>query len=263
MPFLLSISFSSNDYVGHVFGPDSWEAWDELARLDRELARLLDALDASIGRGAYTVLLSADHGVSPLPEEDPASFEYCRNPGADPYERVCRDAHRVHPDTLAASLEAALDRRLGRGDYVLGIADPWVRLAPSVSSLPEARRDAIVRALVEEARRVPGIDDAVDARVLPACPEGPPRTLEALVCRSLAAGAGEVYLVPARGTFFDSTYVPGKGGGHGSSWLYDRAVPLVVAPANGSSIDLGSLTRQPILDVGAVYHRLALQALGL
>ena len=65
----LGISFSSVDYVGHAFGPRSWEIQDELARLDQDLAAFFAHLDKSIGRGNYLVALSAYHGVTPIPEE--------------------------------------------------------------------------------------------------------------------------------------------------------------------------------------------------
>ncbi len=66
-PDLLLLSFSSTDYVGHAFGPDSWEVADTFLRLDRQLARLLHLLDQRVGKGAYVFCLSADHGVAPIP----------------------------------------------------------------------------------------------------------------------------------------------------------------------------------------------------
>ena len=65
----LSVSFSSVDYVGHTFGPRSWEVQDELARLDRDLAEFFAHLDKTVGRGKYVVAFSSDHGVAPVPED--------------------------------------------------------------------------------------------------------------------------------------------------------------------------------------------------
>ncbi len=65
---LLTISFSSTDYIGHAFGPNSVETEDGMLRLDKDLGALLDYLDAKIGKGQYTVFLSADHGVAHTPE---------------------------------------------------------------------------------------------------------------------------------------------------------------------------------------------------
>lgn len=60
----LAVSFSSPDYIGHAFGPNSWEQLDDYARLDETLGKLLDFLDANVGKGQYTVFLTADHGVA-------------------------------------------------------------------------------------------------------------------------------------------------------------------------------------------------------
>ena len=60
----LAVSFSSTDYVGHAFGPNSIEAEDTYLRLDRNLADLLAALDAKVGKGQYLVFLTADHGAA-------------------------------------------------------------------------------------------------------------------------------------------------------------------------------------------------------
>ena len=64
----LAISFSSPDYIGHSFGPNSIEAEDGFLRLDKELGSLLDFLDSKVGKNQYTVFLSADHGVVQIPE---------------------------------------------------------------------------------------------------------------------------------------------------------------------------------------------------
>jgi predicted AlkP superfamily pyrophosphatase or phosphodiesterase len=64
VPDLLAISYSSPDAVGHTFGPLSKEENDLYLRLDLEIARLLKALDQTVGKGNYTIFLTADHGAS-------------------------------------------------------------------------------------------------------------------------------------------------------------------------------------------------------
>ncbi|MGQ0737769.1 MAG: alkaline phosphatase PafA [Bacteroidota bacterium] len=64
----LAISFSSPDYIGHSFGPNSIESEDGFLRLDKELGSFFDFLDLKVGKGQYTVFLSADHGVAHIPE---------------------------------------------------------------------------------------------------------------------------------------------------------------------------------------------------
>ena len=65
---LLCLSFSSNDTVGHCYGPDSQEVLDITLRTDVMVKELLDFLDREVGKGNYAVAVSADHGVCPIPE---------------------------------------------------------------------------------------------------------------------------------------------------------------------------------------------------
>jgi predicted AlkP superfamily pyrophosphatase or phosphodiesterase len=64
---LLAISFSSPDYIGHAYGPNSVEAEDGFLRLDKDLGDLLNFLDEKIGKGQYLLFLSADHGAANSP----------------------------------------------------------------------------------------------------------------------------------------------------------------------------------------------------
>jgi predicted AlkP superfamily pyrophosphatase or phosphodiesterase len=65
---VLSISFSANDYVGHRFGLNSQEVMDITLRVDRQIAALLDFVDARIGLENTIIAFTADHGASPVPE---------------------------------------------------------------------------------------------------------------------------------------------------------------------------------------------------
>lgn len=64
----LAVSYSSPDYIGHGFGPNSIESEDGFLRLDKELGNLLEFLDSKVGKNQYLVFLSADHGVVQVPE---------------------------------------------------------------------------------------------------------------------------------------------------------------------------------------------------
>lgn len=59
---ILAINLASTDYAGHKFGPNSIEVEDVYLRLDQDLAQFLSYLDSKVGKGQYTVFLSADHG---------------------------------------------------------------------------------------------------------------------------------------------------------------------------------------------------------
>lgn len=58
----LAVNLASTDYAGHKFGPNSIEVQDVYLRLDRDLAEFFKYLDDKVGKGEYTVFLSADHG---------------------------------------------------------------------------------------------------------------------------------------------------------------------------------------------------------
>jgi predicted AlkP superfamily pyrophosphatase or phosphodiesterase len=60
----LTVSFSSTDYVGHQFGVNAVETEDTYLRLDRDFATFFTYLDAKVGKGNYTVFLTADHGAA-------------------------------------------------------------------------------------------------------------------------------------------------------------------------------------------------------
>lgn len=93
---LLNISLSSTDAVGHAFGPDSREMHDQVLRVDRWLGRFLDSLSRLVPGDSIVFALSADHGVTPFPEDLLARHQ----PGG-----------RVGLKALVAGLNAAYDRR--------------------------------------------------------------------------------------------------------------------------------------------------------
>src|ERR1700691_4777510 len=65
---LLAISLSANDILGHQVGPDSPEMAAMALALDRELADFFNFLGHQVGLANTWIALSADHGVSALPD---------------------------------------------------------------------------------------------------------------------------------------------------------------------------------------------------
>jgi predicted AlkP superfamily pyrophosphatase or phosphodiesterase len=100
---LLAVSYSSNDYVGHRDGPDSPEVRDMAIRVDKLLGELIRAAEAEAGVGRVLVVLTADHGVSPVPEEN----EKRKMPGGRTNAAQQRDA-----------VEKALSAKFGDGHWI-------------------------------------------------------------------------------------------------------------------------------------------------
>lgn len=245
-PMLLAISLSSNDYIGHLFGPDSWEAWDQLRRLDASLGRFFRDLDARLGADGWSAVLSGDHGITQLPEvvRRDGARPWCREGQRDPWERGCTPASRLDPDALGPELQAAAVTAIGPGSWVSGVADPYVYLSAEADALPPPRRRALRDAITRQLRLHPEVERIVDADTVPAsCAED--ESVDALICRSIPARSGAALYVQTRaGTFFDAGYVTGFGASHGSPYLFDRTVPLFVrAPGRVPS---GEVREEPV-----------------
>jgi predicted AlkP superfamily pyrophosphatase or phosphodiesterase len=105
---ILAVSFSSNDYVGHAVGPDDPAVRDMAIRTDRLLGKLLDFIDARIGKNQTLVVLTADHGVAPVPEVNAARHM----PGG-----------RLKKEQLWQQISDALVARFGAGQWLAGPAN--------------------------------------------------------------------------------------------------------------------------------------------
>jgi hypothetical protein len=108
-PDFLSVSASATDRVGHPYGPASREQLDNLLRLDRELGDFFDFLDRSVGKGKWTVMLTADHGVLDSPEDLQARGEYGHRLTAA--ERATLDSLRAEADRASDPKAAAVKLR--------------------------------------------------------------------------------------------------------------------------------------------------------
>lgn len=101
----LAISFSSPDYIGHTWGPNSVEQEDDYLRLDKDLAELLKFLDEQVGKENVLVFLTADHAAPEVPSylmdlKVPAGYvdEGKMNAGLKAY------LNQLYGDTLVLSM---------------------------------------------------------------------------------------------------------------------------------------------------------------
>lgn len=138
-PDLLAIGFSQPDKIGHAYGPHSHEIMDSIVRLDRTLAELFRFLDGKIGLAHCTIVLSADHGVAPVPERNPGQGGRVR--GAELNEQVFA-ALNAKFGALADNERWAV--RDGLGYHLNPAALAQKQLAPAV--VEEAVRAALTGA---------------------------------------------------------------------------------------------------------------------
>jgi len=212
----LSVSFSSTDYVGHVFGPSSLEAEDNLLRLDRALADLFAFVDRTVGLDRTLIVLSADHG-------SPEAPGYALSQGTP--------AGYVDPSSwdTEATIDAIKRRFDIRGELIAMYEHPYIYLSPEVTERSDDERAAIEQAVAEEATKLAGVSVAVSSRALLAgeVPDSP--VMQSVLKSFNAARSGDVFVVFEPQWFindFDGLIVAAT---HGSPWRYDTHVPIVFA----------------------------------
>lgn len=210
----LAVSFSSVDYVGHAFGPRSWEIQDILARLDRDLGALFSDLDRALGKGNYVVAFSADHGVVPIPDD---------------LLKSGREAGWLNLDQVRAHLETALEPFHFPKPIISEIAGTDLYFAPGVydklKSDPAAQ-DAVLKAI----EAVPGVAAVYRAEELGDRPATRSPLLMAQANSFFPARSGDLLLVPQPYWPWDSS-APGKSRSyattHGTPYAYDQRVPVL------------------------------------
>jgi hypothetical protein len=249
---LLCVSFSSNDLVGHQWGPDSWEVLDITLRSDRLIAEFLRFLDETVGKDRYVMVVTADHGVCPIPEQK-------RVPGAE------RRPLRV----MLPQLAAALDDTFGKspagpaGWFDATDADwarfwPWLHLNRAAIQARGLDPDQVADYAAQWLGNRPFMLTAFTRRhletgTLPPASPGLEKEVWAMLGKVKltyrADRCGDVYAIPKAGTLVgDYT----EGTSHGTPHPYDTHVPLLVSgagvPAAGKrEVPVSSLAAAPIL----------------
>lgn len=212
VPDLLTLSFSSNDAVGHAWGPDSQEVLDVTLRSDQIMSRLLQALDAKVGKGGYVLVMSADHGVCPLVENS---------------LQQGRTAERVQP-AAAPKVEAFLSERYGdrkKGKWVEAVSGPWVYLKREAITAAGERPAEVEKTLAGWVLEQSGVE-GVYTRTALTTPGGPLDATGRMVALSFhPERCGDLYVLLRPYCLPGSA---GTGTTHGSPWEYDTHVPLVV-----------------------------------
>jgi predicted AlkP superfamily pyrophosphatase or phosphodiesterase len=209
----LGVSYSSVDYVGHAFGPRSWEIQDILVRLDQDLAELFASLDEKVGRGNYVVALSADHGVVPVPED---------------MQKTGADAGVLHLPDVQERVEKALAPLNYPKPAVARITGSDIYFVPGVYE--KLRSDATaMNAVLDAIRGAPGVAEVFRAEQLADRPATQSPLLEAMADSYLPGRSGDLFIVPRPYWLMDGTPA-GKtrsyGTGHGTPYNYDQHVPI-------------------------------------
>ena len=210
-PDLLTVSFSSNDLVGHAWGPDSQEVLDITLRSDRTMADFLGFLDEKVGAGKYAVILTADHGVCPNPEVSAAKGI---------------DARRIVPKPLVLAAERFLQDTFGKPDaglYLEKLSPPHVYLNHRLLKAKGIDPAEAASKLAGWLPTQPGVQAAYTPRMFLLKNLDPVRD-QVQACYHPDRG-GDVVMVTKPYYLLDDQ---GTGTSHGTPHEYDTHVPLLV-----------------------------------
>jgi predicted AlkP superfamily pyrophosphatase or phosphodiesterase len=224
-PDLLAFNLATNDYVGHEFGPYSPEVADLTVRTDRLLADFLDFVDRAVPGGlrAVVVVLTADHGVAPVPEDLQArGIPAGRIPLAD----------------IAGHVSDALGHAFGGGPWigngadgrpVGAFVDPNLYLSAAaieqaLQSGKASSRGDIEAVAARELEREPGVYAAYTRTQL-STGAVPATDIGRLVTRGFHPRvSGDVMVVAEPGFWADEPVATT----HGTPYAYDTLVPLLI-----------------------------------
>jgi len=228
VPDYLSVSFSATDYVGHVFGPSSLEAEDNLLQLDRTLAKLFAFVDKAVGLEHTLIVLSADHGGP----ETPGFLN----------ELGMRNAHYFKTDEM--DRDPAIQRlksQFGIGSELITMySHPYVYLDRKEIANQGLDQAEVEDAVAKELMGFRGIALAVSSSAL-ASNRLPDTLLMRAVLRNYHhKRSGDIYVVFEPNVFINDMDGLTVASTHGSPWRYDTHVPIFFA---GFGVDHGVVNR--------------------
>jgi predicted AlkP superfamily pyrophosphatase or phosphodiesterase len=210
----LGVSYSSPDYVGHAFGPRSWEVQDAYIRLDKDLGELFAFLDAKVGAGNYVVALSADHGVVPVPEDTQKSGV---------------SAGVLHMPDVQQKVEDTLKKFSYTAPAVAQIAS--TDLYFTTGTYDKLKTDsAAMKAVLDAILAVPGVAEVYRAEEVADRPATSGVIRAAESASYFPGRSGDLLIVP-KPYWLATSGAADKprdyGTGHGTPYYYDQHVPII------------------------------------
>jgi len=224
---VLAVSFSSTDYIGHNFGVNSKEVEDTYIRLDKDLERFFNALDAKVGKGNYTVFLTADHGAVNVP----AYLQSVKIP-----------AGYLNSSEAKIKLGNFMKNTFGESDLIENVSNNQIFLNREKILELKLNLEAVQKAIVNEIISYKNVDKAYTASSMR--DESFDRGIELLLQNGFnQKRSGDVLIV------YSPAYISYSktGSTHGSGLNYDTHVPLLFF---GKGIKKGStVTKTRVVDI--------------
>jgi len=206
---VITVGYSSTDYIGHSFGVASVETQDTYIRLDLEIQKLLSFLDKQIGKNEYTLFLTGDHGVLEIPA-------YLSSTGVN--------AQAVSENDLTNKVVKKLNDVLGIEvkKLIANVDNSQIYLNDEVISEMNLNKSKVVNELVKILESFDFISKAYTADFILGSSEL--IEYEKLIQNGYhKERSGDIALILKENVIFYN----GKGTTHGSGYNYDTHVPLI------------------------------------
>jgi predicted AlkP superfamily pyrophosphatase or phosphodiesterase len=219
IPDYLAVSFSSTDYVGHIFGASSLESEDNLAHLDRTLAELVRYVEKKVGLQNTLVVLSADHGQPEIPQ-------HMNELGMAAASYFDLSSLEASPGLAALKADLGIDAPL-----IEDFQYPYVYLDRELIRAAGLELAEVEAAVAEVIASMENIEAAISISALRSGSLADTTINRAVLNNYHPDRSGDIALVLAPYVFindFDGLTVAST---HGSVWRYDRFVPVVFAGA--------------------------------
>lgn len=218
----LAVSLSSTDYIGHQYGINAIEIEDTYLRLDKDLEDFFNTLDATVGKGEYTVFLSADHGAA----HNPLFLTDHKIPAG------------LWPTaTILKALNVELEKEFKQPNIALSFSNYQVTFKNTLIEAKQLDFDKIKDFSIKFLNKQDGVAYAIDMEKAATAPI--PDVIKTRVINGYnreRSGAIQILLKPGLFSGYGKT-----GTTHGTWNPYDTHIPLVFM---GWGIKHGSLNRQ-------------------
>ena len=208
---MLCISYSTPDIAGHVFGPYSLEMEDMYARLDLEIGKLIQELNKRFGKDNYTVFLTADHAVVPIPQ----MLVDLRLPGG-----------YVNMATKKQALKNSLNTKFGQALTLNEINQNIYLNRQEIDSL-KLDFNAICEFITQEIREWPEVKAVYTAQAFLDNLGDQDKWREMVRLGFDSKRSGDVLFILQPGFLPIHEESERKGTSHGSAFNYDTHVPLM------------------------------------
>ncbi|WP_205503554.1 alkaline phosphatase PafA [Rufibacter psychrotolerans] len=227
----LAVSFSTPDYVGHQYGPNSIEVQDTYLRLDQDLADFLKFLDNHLGKENVLLFLTADHGAA----HNPNYLKQLRIPAGNTNNGIMTDSLKKH-----------LNAKFGAAEWVSSFMNQQIYLNHAVIESKKANLVEVQEEVARFMQRFPGVLRSFTADAL--MKSHWERGLGMLVENGyMPYRSGDVLLTYQPGWYENYGRAIAKGTTHGSTWAYDTHIPLLWY---GWQVPAGETTvRTEIMDI--------------